>query len=222
MGCLLVFNTCMNEDHAPLTVLDHPVAAHLVTHIRDENTPPPRFRDLVARVGMLLAYEATRDIPTQWVDVQTPMQTTHGYVLQFPVTVVPILRAGLGLAEGVMHLLPKAAMGHVGMFRDEKALTPVSYYEKLPEQIADGPVLLIDPMLATGGSACAAIDLLKKRSCTDIRFLCLIAAPQGVEKLNEAHPDVPIYTAALDDGLNEIGYILPGLGDAGDRLYGTL
>jgi uracil phosphoribosyltransferase len=150
------------------------------------------------------------------------MQMTQGYVLQFPVTVVPILRAGLGLAEGVMHLLPKAAMGHVGMFRDEKALTPVSYYEKLPKQISQGPVLLVDPMLATGGSAVAAVDLLKERGCTDIRFLCLIAAPEGVEKLSEAHPDVPIYTAALDEKLNENGYIMPGLGDAGDRLYGTL
>lgn len=212
----------MNEDLIPLTILDHPVAAHLVTHIRDEHTPPPQFRELVARIGMLLAYEATRDIPTLLVDVRTPIQVTQGYILQFPVTVVPILRAGLGLAEGVMQLIPQAVMGHVGMFRDEKALTPVSYYEKLPKQISQGPVLLIDPMLATGGSACAAIELLKSRGCSDIRFLCLIAAPEGVEKLTQAHPDVPIFTGALDEKLNEVGYIVPGLGDAGDRLYGTL
>ncbi|HAI12793.1 MAG TPA: uracil phosphoribosyltransferase [Phycisphaerales bacterium] len=212
----------MNQDKNHLTVLDHPVAAHLVTRIRDVNTTTPRFRELVARVGMLLAYEATRDIPTQTVKVTTPIEETEGFELQLPVTVVPILRAGLGLAEGVMQLIPQAVMGHVGMFRDEKALTPVSYYEKLPTQIADGPVLLIDPMLATGGSAAAAIDLLKSRGCTDIRFLCLISAPEGIEKLTESHPDVPIFTAAIDQKLNEIGYIVPGLGDAGDRLYGTL
>ncbi|MAX23013.1 MAG: uracil phosphoribosyltransferase [Phycisphaeraceae bacterium] len=212
----------MNEDTGQLFVLDHPVAAHLVTRIRDEETPTPRFRELVARVGMLLAYEATRDLPTKTVKVKTPIKETDGYVLQLPVTVVPILRAGLGLAEGVMQLLPQAVMGHVGMFRDEEALKPVSYYEKLPTQIADGPVLLIDPMLATGGSAAAAIELLKGKGCTDIRFLSLIVAPEGVEKLTTAYPDVPIYTAALDECLNDIGYIVPGLGDAGDRLYGTL
>lgn len=204
-----------------LTLLNHPVVAHLVTHIRDEQTQPPRFRDLVRRVGMLLAYEATRDFPTQPIDVKTPIQVTQGKVLELPVSVVPILRAGLGLAEGVMQLIPKAAMGHVGMFRDEQALTPVSYYEKLPSQIAQGPVLLVDPMLATGGSAIAAVDLLKSRGCEDIRFLCLISAPEGITALNAAHPDVPIYTAAVDQKLNEMGYIVPGLGDAGDRLYGT-
>ena len=212
----------MNEDQPNFTVLDHPVVADLVTHIRNEQTQPPRFRELVERVGMLLAYEATRDFALQAVDVTTPMQLTQGHVLQFPVTVVPILRAGLGLAQGVMQLLPKAVMGHVGMFRDEQALTPVSYYEKLPSQISQGPVLLVDPMLATGGSAVAAIELLKSRGCCDIRFLCLIAAPEGVDRLTQAHPDVQVYTAALDEKLNEVGYIIPGLGDAGDRLYGTL
>ncbi|MBL4701813.1 MAG: uracil phosphoribosyltransferase [Phycisphaeraceae bacterium] len=212
----------MNEDQPNFIVLDHPVVADLVTHIRDEQTQPPRFRELVERVGMLLAYEATRDFALQAVDVKTPMQLTQGHVLQFPVTVVPILRAGLGLAQGVMQLLPKAVMGHVGMFRDEEALVPVSYYEKLPSQISQGPVLLVDPMLATGGSAVAAIELLKSRGCSDIRFLCLIAAPEGVDRLTQAHPDVHIYTAALDQKLNEVGYIIPGLGDAGDRLYGTL
>ena len=213
----------MAMNHLPenLTLLDHPVAAHLVTHIRDEQTQPPRFRDLVSRVGMLLAYEATRDFPTQKVDVKTPIKVTQGEVLELPLTVVPILRAGLGLADGVMQLIPKAAMGHVGMFRDEQALTPVSYYEKLPPQIAQGPVLLVDPMLATGGSAVAAVDLLKSRGCKDIRFLCLISAPEGIVALSTAHPDVPIFTAAIDEKLNEIGYIVPGLGDAGDRLYGT-
>ena len=205
-----------------LHVIDHPVVARLLTVARDRATPPPQFRHALAQIGLLLAYEATRDLATARVPTVTPMEETKGYTLKKPVSIVPILRAGLGLAEGIVQLLPEAQIGHIGMFRDERALRPVSYYQKLPARIAQGTTLLVDPMLATGGSAMAGVELLKQHGCRDFRLICLVAAPEGVDRLTAEHPDTPIYTAALDRELDERGYILPGLGDAGDRLFGTV
>ncbi|MEX0776436.1 MAG: uracil phosphoribosyltransferase [Phycisphaeraceae bacterium] len=202
-------------------VIDHPLVAHMLTEARDRKTRPDRFRRLLAQIGALLAYEVTRDVQLDLVAIDTPMEKLRACRLRLPITVVPILRAGLGMAEGILDLIPEAHAGHIGMFRDEKRLQPVSYYEKLPLSIAKGPVILVDPMLATGGSALAAVQLLKTRGCTDIRYLCLIASPEGVAKLTGEFPTLPIYTAAIDRELDERGYILPGLGDAGDRLYGT-
>jgi uracil phosphoribosyltransferase len=204
-----------------VTVVDHPVLQHMLTEARDRITPPPRFRELLRQIGAMLAYEATRKLDTVTVTYHTPMEKTTGKRLKPPVTIVPILRAGLGLAEGIHGVLPEARMGHIGMFRDEKSLTPVSYYERLPANIADGPVILVDPMLATGGSAAAALSRLVQRGCKDLCLIALVAAPQGVRTVRQSHRDVPIVLAALDRGLNEHGYILPGLGDAGDRLFGT-
>jgi uracil phosphoribosyltransferase len=202
-------------------VVNHPLVGLMLTEARDKGTPPRRFRAMLGQIGMLLAYEATRDLATEAVDVNTPLEVMRGTKLKHRITVVPILRAGLGLAQGVQHLLPDAMTGHLGMFRDEQALSPVSYYEKLPTQIAGTTVLLCDPMLATGGSAVAAIGLLRSRGCKDVRLLCLVAAPEGIAKVTATHPDLPIYVAAVDRELDDRGYILPGLGDAGDRLFGT-
>lgn len=207
----------MSNVHA----IDHPLIAHDLSIARDRDTPTPMFREAVGRVGVMLAYEATRDLALEDRPLTTPMETMTARQLMPPVTIVPILRAGLGFADAIHRILPGANMGHLGMFRDEKKLTPVGYYQKLPHDVADGPVLLVDPMLATGGSAIAAVRLLKGLGCKDIRFLCLIAAPEGIAKLQAAADDVPIYTAAIDRELNEHGYILPGLGDAGDRIFGT-
>lgn len=204
-----------------LHVVDHPLLGHLLAEARDRRTPPGRFRQLLAQLGQLLAYEAMRDWATEAMTLDTPMEPTSGRRLRGPVTIVPILRAGLGLAEGIAEMLPEVQIGHIGMFRDERKLSPVSYYDKLPRTIHQGPVLLVDPMLATGGSAIAAIALLQHRNCRDIRLLCLVAAPEGLAKLQGEYPHIPIYTAALDRELDDRGYILPGLGDAGDRLYGT-
>ena len=203
-------------------LIDHPLVAHLQTELRSTATPHGRFRDLTERIGQLLAYEALRDAPRKAHTVNTPLEEYEGSQLVGPITIVPILRAGMGPATGMAQLIPESQVGHVGMFRDEKSLTPVSYYVKLPANIADGTSLLVDPMLATGGSASAAVHVLKQRKCTDIRFLCLVASPEGIAKLNADHPDVPIYTAAIDRKLNDKGYIVPGLGDAGDRIYGTV
>lgn len=211
-----------SSNSANVHVIDHPLIAELMVTVRDARTPPAVFRDAVQQIGYMLGYEATRDLKLESVQVQTPLETTQGSRLATPVTIVPILRAGLGMADGVLRLIPQAHMGHLGMFRDEEKLVPVSYYENLPVQATQGPVLLIDPMLATAGSACYAIERLKDHGCRDIRFICLIAAPEGVARLTEQHPGVPIYTAVIDRQLNEVGYILPGLGDAGDRIFGTL
>lgn len=220
-GTLLIMNESRNfPDH--VHVIDHPLIANLMTTVRDHTTEPAMFRESVRQIGYMLGYEATRDLVTKTIDVQTPLEMTKGSRLATPVTIVPILRAGLGMADGVLRLIPQAHMGHLGMFRDEDKLAPVSYYENLPTQVTQGPVLLIDPMLATAGSAVFAIDRLKALDCKDIRFICLIAAPEGIEKITEAHPDVAVYTATVDRQLNDIGYILPGLGDAGDRIFGTL
>jgi uracil phosphoribosyltransferase len=204
-----------------LRIVDHPVVANLLTQARHRDTPPPRFREVVAQIGLLLAYEATRDLRVRKERTETPMETMDGVALRDAVTIVPILRAGMGLVEGISRLFPDAPIGHIGMFRDERALRPVSYYEKLPPSLGQGVTLLVDPMLATGGSAIAGLELLKQRGARDLRMICILAAPEGVRKINKVHPGVPIYTAALDRELDDRGYILPGLGDAGDRLFGT-
>ena len=209
-------------DNPQVHLIDHPLIAHLQTQLRSTDTPHGRFRGLTERIGQLLAYEALRDAPRQPHTVHTPLEPYAGSQLVGPITLVPILRAGMGPAAGMAQLIPESQVGHVGMFRDESSLTPVSYYVKLPANIAQGLALMVDPMLATGGSASAAVHVLKERGCTQIRFLCLVAAPEGVTRLNTDHPDVPIYTAAIDRQLNDKGYILPGLGDAGDRIFGTV
>ncbi len=206
---------------ANVIVIDHPVVQTKLTELRDYTADHRRFRELLDEVGSLMVYEVTRDWPTSSRPVQTPLERSTGKVLARRVTLVPILRAGLGMATGILRLLPEARLGHLGVYRDEKTLEPISYYQKLPPDIAETEVLLIDPMLATGGSGSAAIDLLKKAGVASLRFICLVAAPEGIQMLHRHHPDVPIYCAAIDRQLNDRGYILPGLGDAGDRSFGT-
>lgn len=205
----------------PLTVVDHPLARHLLAVLRDRDTSPALFRTLTKRLGLALVLEAVRDLPTLEVRVETPLETAAGHLLADGLVAVPILRAGLGLLEAVTELFPEVDVGYVGLERDETSLAPKSYYEKLPP-IEGRVVLLLDPMLATGGSAAAACAALKRRGPSGIRFVCVVAAPEGVAKIEGDHPDVPIFTAAVDRQLNERGYILPGLGDFGDRLFGTL
>ena len=202
-------------------IIDHPVIQTKLTELRDFTTDHRKFRALLNEIASLMVYEVTRDWPTTPRLVQTPMERTTGRVLAKRVTLVPILRAGLGMSDGVLRLLPEARLGHVGVSRNENTLEPISYYHKLPPDIAGTEVLVIDPMLATGGSALAAVSLLKAAGVTSMRFVCLVAAPEGIQALHQAHPEVPVYTAAVDRQLNEKGYILPGLGDAGDRLFGT-
>ena len=202
-------------------LVDHPVIQTKLTELRDKSTDHRKFRELLNEVGGLMVYEVTRDFPTRPKDVQTPMEKMTGRVLAREVTLVPILRAGLGMADGVLKLLPEARMGHLGVYRDEKTLEPISYYQKLPPDIAETEVLLIDPMLATGGSGSAAVVFLKKAGVKAMKFVCLVAAPEGIAAIHAHHPEVPIYCAAIDRELNHKGYILPGLGDAGDRIFGT-
>jgi uracil phosphoribosyltransferase len=202
-------------------LIDHPVIQTKLTELRDYTADHRKFRALLDEIASLMVYEVTRDWPTTPRPVQTPLERTTGRVLARQVTLVPILRAGLGMAEGVLRLLPDARLGHLGVYRDEKTLEPVSYYQKLPPDIASTEVLLIDPMLATGGSASAAVQFLKQAGVSSIRFVCLVAAPEGISALHKQHSEVPIFCAAIDRQLNEKGYILPGLGDAGDRLFGT-
>ena len=203
-------------------VCDHPLIQHKLTYIRDVETKTKDFRQLVDEVAMLMAYEITRDLPLQEVDIRTPVCPTKGKVIAGRMLgLVPILRAGLGMVDGVLRLHPTAKVGHIGLYRDPETLQPVEYYEKLPSDVHERELIVIDPMLATGGSAAAAISLLKKRKCTQIKLMCLIAAPEGIEAVHSEHPDVDIYVAAVDERLNEQGYIVPGLGDAGDRLFGT-
>jgi uracil phosphoribosyltransferase len=192
-----------------------------LAELRDYTADHRKFRSLLDEIAMLMTYEVTRDWPTQPKPVQTPLERMTGRVLARQVTLVPILRAGLGMADGVLKLLPDARMGHLGVYRDEKTLEPVSYYQKLPPDIASTEVLLIDPKLATGGSGSAAVSVLKKAGVASMKFVCLVAAPEGIQTLHAQHPEVPIYCAAVDRQLNERGYILPGLGDAGDRVFGT-
>jgi uracil phosphoribosyltransferase len=203
-------------------VLDHPLIKHKMAFLRSIDTGTKEFRELACELSMLLTYEAMKGEPVIPVDVETPMGKTTGHrITESKYAFVPILRAGLGMAEGVLKVLPNAKIGHIGLFRDEESLKPVTYYFKMPSDISKRAVFLLDPMLATGGSACAAIEQLKEKGVKDIRFLCIVAAPEGIDKVKEEHPDVQIYAAALDDCLNDIGYIVPGLGDAGDRIFGT-
>ena len=209
----------MSKNHM---ILDHPLVQHKVSHLRDKNTGTKEFKELVSEIAMLLCYEATRDLPTEEVEVETPIAVAKTRMLAGrKLALVPILRAGLGMVDGMLTLLPAAKVGHIGLYRDETTLDPVEYYCKLPADVAERDVLVLDPMLATGGSACDAITQIKKRGARSIKFLGIIAAPEGLAKLHEMHPDVDIYVAALDDHLNENGYIVPGLGDAGDRIFGT-
>jgi len=201
---------------------DHPLIQHKLTFIRDENTNTKDFRELVDEVATLMAYEITRDIPLETVTVKTPVAMAEGRVISGRMLgLIPILRAGLGMVDGILKLLPAAKVGHIGLYRDPETLQPVEYYAKLPTDVTERELIVIDPMLATGGSAIEAINLLKRRNCTQIKLMCLIAAPEGIQAVQKAHPDVDIYVAAIDDHLNEHGYIVPGLGDAGDRLFGT-
>ena len=205
-----------------LTVFDHPVISHKLGYLRDKNTGGKDFRALVNEISMLMAYEVTRDLKTDEVEIETPLQKTKVKRLSGKkLGVVPILRAGLGMVEGMLNILPAAKVGHIGLYRDPETLQPVEYYCKLPVDAEERDFLVLDPMLATGGSAVYAIDYLKEQGVTDIIFMCLVAAPDGIAKLLNKHPDVPIYTAKIDQGLNEDGYIYPGLGDCGDRIFGT-
>lgn len=205
-----------------LTVVTHPLVQHKVTLLRDKNTATRDFKALVNEIATLMAYEATKDLLLEPVEVETPLEKTTGVRLAGKkLALVPILRAGLGMVDGIIELIPNARVGHIGLYRDHATLEPVHYYFKIPGDEEDRLFLLLDPMLATGGSAVQAVTTLKQVGARRVRFLCLVAAPEGVRRMLEAHPDVPIYTAALDRELNEHGYILPGLGDAGDRLFGT-
>lgn len=207
---------------AKLQVLDHPLIQHKLSLIRDEKTGSKEFRELVEEVAMLMAYEVTRDFPLQEIEVKTPVAIAKSKVLAGrKVGLVPILRAGLGMVDGMLRLIPAAKVGHVGLYRDPKTLLPVEYYCKLPSDIAERDLIVIDPMLATGGSASAAIGFLKDRGAKNIKLMCLIAAPEGILAVQNAHADVDIFVAAVDECLNDHGYIIPGLGDAGDRLFGT-
>ena len=202
-------------------IIDHPVVQTKLAELRDFTADHRKFRSLLDEIAMLMTYEVTRDWPTKAQPVQTPLERMTGRVLARQVTLVPILRAGLGMADGVLRLLPDARMGHLGVYRNEGTLEPISYYQKLPPDIAATEVLLIDPMLATGGSGAAAVSVLKKAGVMSMKFVCLVAAPEGIQALHAQHPEVPIYCASVDRQLNERGYILPGLGDAGDRIFGT-
>ncbi|MFT6675361.1 MAG: uracil phosphoribosyltransferase [Sulfitobacter sp.] len=207
-------------DH--LTVVDHPLVQHKLTIMRDKETPTAVFRQLLREISQLLAYEVTRGLPMTTKKIETPMQEMDAPTLDGKkLALISILRAGNGLLDGVLELIPSARVGFVGLYRDEKTLKPVQYYFKVPEAMEDRLVIAVDPMLATGNSSVAAIDLLKEAGATNIRFLCLLASPEGIARMREAHPDVPIVTAAVDRQLNEMGYIVPGLGDAGDRMFGT-
>ena len=199
----------------------HPLVSHKLTRLRDKTTDPKKFRELVREMAALLAYEATYDLLISPRSVETPMMTTNGYELKEKIGLVPILRAGLGMVEGFWDLMPTAEVWHIGLFRDEKTLKPVEYYNKLPIEPTVSVCLILDPMLATGGSASATVDVLKRWGVKKIKFVGLIGAPEGIEVMQKKHPDVPIYLACIDDHLNQNGYILPGLGDAGDRQFGT-
>ena len=205
-----------------VVVMDHPLIAHKIGIIRRKETGTREFRDMVSEIGALITYEATKDLKLQDVEIETPIcKTTVKELAGKKLAVMPILRAGLGMVEGVLTMIPSAKVGHIGLYRNEETLEPVEYYCKIPKDCSERDVFVVDPMLATGGSAIAAIQMLKNRGVKNMRFLCVIAAPEGVKKLQEAHPDVDIYIGALDEHLNENGYIVPGLGDAGDRIFGT-
>lgn len=203
-------------------IMDHPLVQHKVSLLRNKNTGTKEFKELVCELATLLCYEATRDLPTEEVEIETPIAVAKTRMLSGrKLALVPILRAGLGMVDGMLALIPAAKVGHIGMYRNEETLEPVEYYCKLPDDIENRDVIVLDPMLATGGSAIAAVTFLKQYGANNIKFMCIIAAPEGLNRLHEAHPDVEIFCAALDKQLNDHGYIMPGLGDAGDRIYGT-
>lgn len=203
-------------------IMNHPLIAHKITMLRDKNTSVKDFRHLVYEIALLMGYEATKDLPLEDYEVETPLTTATGKAIAQKVAIVPILRAGLGMVDGVLDLIPSAKVGHIGLYRDHETLKPVEYYCKLPPDIEQRKVIVVDPMLATGGSSSAAIDFIKQRGAKDIKLMCIIGSPEGVDVMAKTHPDVEVYIGSLDAKLNEKGYILPGLGDAGDRLYGTL
>ena len=205
-----------------LTQLNHPLIFHKMALIRDKDTGAKAFRELVEEVSMLMAYEVTRDLQTEFIEIETPIcKTRHRVLSGKKLAIVPILRAGLGMVDGMLKLIPAAKVGHIGLYRDEETLKPVEYFCKLPQDIAERDIMVVDPMLATGGSAADALTLLKEKGAKNLRLVCLISAPEGIKHVQEIHPDVDIYVGAIDEKLNEHGYIVPGLGDAGDRLFGT-
>jgi uracil phosphoribosyltransferase len=207
---------------AELHVLDHPLLQHKLSIIRDKNTSVKEFRELISEIATLMCYEATRDMPVEVVEVETPVATAKvKKIAGKKMAIVPILRAGLGMVDGILSLVPSAKVGHIGLYRDPESLEPVEYYCKLPKDIDNREVLIVDPMLATGGSATAAIQFIKNYGCRNIKLMCIISAPEGIDRVRKDHPDVDIYVAAVDEKLNDHGYIVPGLGDAGDRIFGT-
>ncbi len=204
-----------------LLIINHPLIKRDLTYLRDKNTPSSVFRSILKRLTSLMAFEVTKDLTTEPKEVETPLEVTQGYELKDEIVLVPILRAGLGMVDAFLEILPEAKVGHIGLYRDEETLKPVDYYFKLPKNLDKGVVIILDPMLATGGSVCAAVSYLKERGAKKIKVVSLIAAPEGISKLTNEHPDVQIYIAVLDRQLNQKGFILPGLGDAGDRIFGT-
>ncbi len=203
-------------------IFDHPLIQHKVSLLRDKNTSAKEFRELVAEISTMMGYEVTRDIPLKEVEIETPIGMARTKVIAGKkLAIIPILRAGLGMVEGLLNLIPMARVGHIGLYRDHETLEPVEYYCKLPEDVVERDAVILDPMLATGGSACDAVKCIKERGVKNIKFVCLIASRTGIDRLHREHPDVGVYCAAVDESLNENGYIVPGLGDAGDRLFGT-
>lgn len=205
-----------------VVVFDHPLIQHKLTYLRDHTTSHRPFRALLYQIAGLMVFEVTRGLPTREIDVQTPVEMTRGKRLSAQITVVPVLRSGLGMAEGILEMMPEARVGHLGLARDEHTLQPTVYLRRLPKDLDAGPVILVDPMLATGGSASEAVLMLRQAGAKDLRMICLVASPEGIARMRRDHPDMTIYTAAVDDRLNEQGFICPGLGDAGDRMYGTV
>lgn len=205
-----------------VNILDHPLIQHKLTQIRQKDTPTTQFRQMINEIGGLMVYEITRDLPLEQIEIETPVAKTKANVIAGKkMVVVPILRAGLGMVDGILQMIPSACIGHIGIFRDEETLQPVEYFAKFPDGLDQRDIFIVDPMLATGGSAIAAINSIKQRGAKNIKLVCLVGAPEGVKAINEAHPDVTVYLASLDEKLNEKGYIVPGLGDAGDRIFGT-
>ena len=211
-----------SKRNTKLVIFDHPLIAHKLATIRNQSTGHRTFRAALSQIAGLMVYEVTRSLPTRPIEIVTPVSTTTCSILCGTITIVPVLRAGLGMIDGILEVMPEARVGHLGLARDEQTLEPHAYLNKLPSDLDDGPVILVDPMLATGGSAVAALDMLRKAGASDIRMICLVAAPEGVDRLHKDHPEVTIYAGSLDERLNEKGYIVPGLGDAGDRMYGTV
>ena len=205
-----------------VNILDHPLIQHKLTQIRQKDTSTTQFRQMINEIGGLMVYEITRDLPLEQIEIETPVAKTKANVIAGKkMVVVPILRAGLGMVDGILQMIPSARIGHIGIFRDEETLQPVEYFAKFPEELDQRDIFIVDPMLATGGSAIAAINSIKQRGAKNIKLVCLVGAPEGVKAINEAHPDVTVYLASLDEKLNEHKYIVPGLGDAGDRIFGT-